>query len=262
MPEGHTIHRIAADHRRDFAGQRLRVSSPQGRFAEGAAELDRRKLRDVQAYGKHLFYDFGPGRTLHVHLGLYGKFRRHPVPPPDPRGQVRLRAIGQAYAFDLNGPNACRLVTPDQQQQILARLGPDPLRQDAVPEQAWKRIRQSRSAVGTLLLDQAVIAGVGNVYRAEILFLLGVHPRRAGRELGETLFEQLWSTTVELLRIGQRYNRIIVADPADVGKPRSRMTRQERLLIYKKSQCSRCDGPVTSWTLGSRKIYACERCQT
>ncbi|MEM6331080.1 MAG: DNA-formamidopyrimidine glycosylase family protein, partial [Planctomycetota bacterium] len=76
MPEGHTIHRLARDHNRDLAGQKLRVSSPQGRFEEGAAQLDGRKLIDVDAHGKHLGYRFTGGHVVHIHLGLYGKFRR------------------------------------------------------------------------------------------------------------------------------------------------------------------------------------------
>ncbi len=93
MPEGHTIHRLARDHDRDFASQKLQVSSPQGRFADGAKLLAGKKLKFVSAYGKHLCYEFTAGRLLHIHLGLYGKFRPHRVPPPEPRGAVRLRVV-------------------------------------------------------------------------------------------------------------------------------------------------------------------------
>src|SRR5687768_1749862 len=58
MPEGHTLHRLAIDHRRDFGGKVVSVSSPQGRFADEAKRLDERLVEDVEAYGKHLFYDF------------------------------------------------------------------------------------------------------------------------------------------------------------------------------------------------------------
>ena len=109
MPEGHTIHRIAQDHRRDYAGQRVRTSSPQGRFSDGAGLLDRRKLKQVEAYGKHLFYEFTNDQRLHIHLGLYGKFRSHKNPPPEPRGAVRLRLVGQTKTFDLNGPHGVRV---------------------------------------------------------------------------------------------------------------------------------------------------------
>ena len=261
MPEGHTVHRIARDHERLFASQKLKVSSPQGRFAEGAKQLNSRQLKLVTAHGKHLCYKFTGGKLLHIHLGLYGKFRLHKLPPPEPRGAVRLRVVGKNDAFDLNGPTRCEVITDKDWSAIRNRLGPDPLRDDADMEQAWKRITKSRQAIGKLLMDQSVVAGVGNVYRAEVLFLLGIHPERPGNQIDRTEFEPLWAKLVELLRIGVKHNRIIVADPKAIGKPRSRMNRDERLLIYKHKICTKCDGPVRWWLLGARKAYACERCQ-
>ena len=72
MPEGHTIHRIAREHRSHFVGDDVRVSSPQGRFVD-AERLTGRALRAVEAYGKHLFYEFDGRRYVHVHLGLFGR---------------------------------------------------------------------------------------------------------------------------------------------------------------------------------------------
>ena len=261
MPEGHTVHRIARDHRRDFAGQKLQVSSPQGRFAAGAKQLDGRALETVEAHGKHFCYHWEGKKLLHVHLGLYGKFRRHRNPPPEPRGQVRVRMIGDKLSFDLNGPNACDVITARQWSAIQARLGPDPLRDDADPERAWQRIQRSRAAVGTLLLNQAVIAGVGNIYRSEVLYLEGIHPDSPGNSLEREQFDAIWTRLVKLMKIGVRYNRIIIADPKDLGKPASRMNRNERLLIYKKDWCGQCDAMIQSWTLGGRKAFACPKCQ-
>jgi endonuclease-8 len=260
MPEGHTIHRLADDHNRDFAGQRLIVCSPQGRFASGAKTLNGRLLKSVDAHGKHLLYDWD-GRTLHVHLGLYGKFRRHKSPPPEPRGAVRLRVIGRQHCFDLNGPTACEIMTKADEQKLLSRLGVDPLRDDADPDKAWSRLHRTISPIGTVLMNQSIIAGVGNVYRSELLHLLNIHPERPANSLNRGEFDALWKLTVELLQIGKRYNRIIVADPADVGKSRSRMNSTERLLVYKKNFCSRCETPVESWKLAARTVFACPICQ-
>lgn len=261
MPEGHTIHRLARDQNKEFAGQTVRVSSPQGRFAEGAAKLDRRKLVTIEAHGKHLGYRFTGGRVMHIHLGLYGKFRRHLVPPPEPRGQVRLRMIGRERAIDLNGPNCCEVITPADWEAIRDRLGEDPLRDDSDPQVVWNRMSKSRAAIGALLLNQAVIAGVGNVYRSEVLHLLGIHPQTPGQELTRDDFDLLWSKLVELLQIGVKHNRIIIADPAEVGRPRSRMTRAERLLVYKKRHCRTCHSPIATWELAARKVFACPTCQ-
>lgn len=260
MPEGHTIHRVAADHNRDFAGQKLTVSSPQGRFTTGAKILNGRVLTTVDAHGKHLFYDW-EGRTLHIHLGLYGKFRRHKCPPPEPRGAVRLRVVGDQKAFDLNGPTTCELLTQPQLRAVRDRLGVDPLRDDSDPNKAWDRIRRTHSPIGTVLMNQSIIAGVGNVYRSEILYLLNIHPKRKASTLARSEFDALWTLTVDLLRIGKRYNRIIVANPNDIGKSRSKMNRSERLLVYKKQFCPRCETPIESWPLAARKVFACPKCQ-
>ena len=261
MPEGHTIHRLARDHQRDFVGQKLTISSPQGRFTDEAKLLTGKKLKNVSAHGKHLCYEFPACKLVHIHLGLYGKFRLHKLPPPEPRGAVRIRVIGDDRAFDLNGPNCCELITKKDWAKIQARLGPDPLRKDADPEVVWERISKSRQPIGKLLMDQSVVAGVGNVYRAEVLFLLGIHPERSGKEITRDEFDALWKKLVELLQIGVKYNRIITTDPKEIGKPRGRMNRDERLLIYKHRICTKCDGDVDWWELGARKAYACKRCQ-
>ncbi|TWT97013.1 Endonuclease 8 1 [Botrimarina colliarenosi] len=270
MPEGHTLHRVARDHRRLFVGQQLTASSPQERFAEGAGVLSGRRLEGVEAVGKHLFYHWAPkGRSkaadvLHIHLGLYGKFRlhkkRHEGAWPEPRGAVRLRIEGPDAAFDLNGPNRCELIDTAGYEAQLARLGPDPLRDDD-PERAWRRISKSKTPIGPLLMNQEVIAGVGNIYRCESLHLLGIHPERAGKDLDRSEFDALWRKLVELMRIGVKHNRILIADPALVGKPRSRMTREEGLRIYKKANCPDCGSAIDQWTMAGRKVFACTTCQ-
>ncbi len=261
MPEGHTIHRLARDHQRWFGGQTVGVDSPQGRFGKEAGKLNGRQLCDVSAYGKHLFYEFGGQHIIHVHLGLYGKVRLHKNPAPEPRGAVRLRMIGSQRTFDLNGPNQCELIGRKQQRAVIGRLGADPLRHDACPDQVWNRLRRSRAPLGTLLLNQSVIAGVGNVYRAEILFLMGIDPQTPARKLDRQTFDKLWELTVELLRKGVRYNRIITVPHLPSGKPASRLNSGERLNIYKKSSCPNCHQRVTPRDLGNRTMYACRHCQ-
>lgn len=261
MPEGHTIHRLAHDHRRDYVGQKLGVSSPQGRFAHEAGLLNGDRLVETDARGKHLFHRWESGRIVHVHLGLYGKFRRHKSPPPEPRGAVRMRVVGERKAFDLVGPNCCELMTQDEEDRLIARLGQDPLRADADPEIVWQRLRRSRAAIGTLLLNQSIIAGVGNVYRADVLFDQRISPERSGRDLSREEFDSLWNRLCEFLAVGVRYNRIITADAEEVGRTRGRMRKGERLLIYKKDLCPECAGPVDCWELGNRWMYACPTCQ-
>ena len=261
MPEGHTIHRIAQDHAEYFAGQKMIVLSPQGRFASEAKKLSGLTLDSTDAHGKHLFYLWSDGQIIHVHLGLYGKFRLHNNPPPEPRGAVRMRMIGEHRSFDLNGPNCCELIDRRQYDAIRERLGEDPLRTDADPDVVWNRIKHSRSTIGSVMMNQSIMAGVGNVYRAEILFLLSINPERPANEISRDEFDRMWELTVELLHLGLKHNRIItnlsMAGKTSLGRLRA----GERLNIYKKPVCPRCDADVYYWESANRTIYACDRCQ-
>lgn len=263
MPEGHTIHRIAKDHRPLLVGEVPEVSSPQGRFADGAAFLDGMTVADIEAYGKHLFYRWDDGTVLHIHLGLFGKFRirRGPEPPP-PGGAVRLRMRTPVATLDLSGPTDCSLGDEVDRERIVARLGPDPLRADADPERFHRRVGRSRAPIGGLLLDQAVIAGVGNVYRAEALFVCGIDPERTGSSLGEDERQALWDTVAAMLRAGVKANRIVTVDRAELGlPPGARHRRGETTYAYKRRVCLRCGSDIRWFPLANRPCYACPGCQ-
>lgn len=260
MPEGHKLFRLAIDHR-TMVGKRVWVSSPQGRFEDEAAVLDGRILRKVESYGKHLIYRWSGSIYLHVHLGLYGKYRWLDPPFQEPRGHVRVRAITKQVGFDLNGPNQCELLNRDELEQLVHRLGPDPLRSDSRPHTFQSAVRKSAKPIGNLLLDQKVIAGIGNIYRTEILFILGIHPSRRGHELTVREIGKIWNLAKRLLKIGVKYNAIITATPEEVGKQRRHMERGERILLYKKDVCPRCAKPVQQMEMLNRKVFVCNQCQ-
>jgi endonuclease VIII len=242
VPEGHTIHHCAQVHRELFAGQRLAVSSPQGRFPD-AALVDGAVLVGTEAWGKHLFHEYEGERFVHVHLGIYGTFTRHDLPPPEPRPTCRMRLVGEAAAVDLVGPTRCELLDAGGRDAVVARLGPDPLRDDADPDRAWDALRKRRTPIAQVLLDQKVMAGVGNVYRAEALFTHGIDPLRPANKLTREEFDGLWQTLVELLRKGVLEQRI-----------------SER-RIYRQEHCGECGTPVRRWDLAGRWAYACPTCQ-
>ncbi|MEM9413292.1 MAG: Fpg/Nei family DNA glycosylase, partial [Planctomycetota bacterium] len=218
-------------------------------------------LESTDAHGKHLFYLWTRDRVVHVHLGLYGKFRVHRNPAPQPRGAVRVRMIGDDKTFDLNGPNCCELIGHDEYEAIRKRLGQDPLRTDADPEKVWAKISSSRSTIGSMMMNQSVIAGVGNIYRAEILFLLGINPERPANEVSRQEFNRMWELTVELLQLGMKHNRIITNLSMSGGKSLGRLRAGDRLNIYKKPVCPRCEADVYYWESANRTVYACDRCQ-
>ncbi len=263
MPEGHTIHRIARDHTKLLVGAGpIAVSSPQGRFSLDAAAVDGSELLRIEAYGKHLFYGWSNGRVGHVHLGLFGKFRVHLGDSTAPVvGEVRMRLHGVRATIDLAGPTACSIGSADDRDAIVARLGPDPLRRDAKPDVAIARMGSTRAPIGAVLLDQRVLCGVGNVYRAEALFVNGIHPQRAGRDCDPVELRALWDTVATMLRQGVRDNRIVTIDRREFAVPRGRTRRGETTYVYHREHCLRCGTEVQTVELGGRACYFCPVCQ-
>jgi endonuclease-8 len=274
VPEGHTIHRLARDHKRLFGGAPVSASSPQGRFTGGAALLDGLVLTRTDAHGKHLFHGYGggprtPDRWLHIHLGLYGKFATGDNPAPPPVGQVRLRLVGAGrlggpgHYADLRGPIACEVLTPADKAVLHARLGADPLRADADPDAAWVRISRSRAPIGQLLMDQSVIAGVGNVYRAEVLFRHGVDPHRPGRDLDRAVWDVIWADLVGLLRAGVRAGRIVTTRREDRDRRSGTPSREDAGYVYRRTglPCRLCGTPVRTAEMATRNLYWCATCQ-
>jgi len=154
------------------------------------------------------------------------------------------------------------LIGEAERSQFAERLGADPLRNDADPGRAWSRIQNSRAAIGSLLLDQSVLAGIGNIYRSELLFAVGIAPARPGNTLQQADFQGLWSLAVKWLRRGVRYNRIITVDRSQVAKPLSRLAARDRVRVYKQPDCPSCGLPITVEALANRKVFFCPRCQT
>lgn len=262
MPEGHTLHRLARDQTAMFAGTVVHASSPQGRFADGAATLDGRVVERVEAYGKHLFQHWSGNEALHVHLGLYGEFRTGKGAPPEPRGALRLRLVNDEVWTDLRGPIACELVTAGEIDDIVAKLGPDPIRRGSDPGLAFARIQRSKTSIAALLMDQKVLAGVGNVYRAEVLFRHGVDPYLPGNALPEPVWLEMWADLVVLMRAGVRAGRIVTTRMEDRTRP-GRITRGDAVYVYRRTgqPCRICGTEIRTAVLVGRNLFWCPYCQ-
>lgn len=265
MPEGHVLHRAARLHGRRFRGHRVSASSPQGRFAGGAARLDGQTVLGIDALGKHLFYRFDSGDVLHVHLGLFGKFRVRQLPAPEPSPNARLVLETDADHLHLAGPTVCALIDPDEEDQLRSRLGPDPILQppDGADRLVEKLSRRSIS-IGAALLDQSVVAGIGNVYRSELLFLAGVHPLSVAKTLDAATVHDLWDRSVDALRAGERTGRIVTVEPEEMGAKTGRdLKRRDRLYVYKRASdpCRRCGTPIRTADADGRNVWWCPSCQ-
>ncbi|MFJ8308224.1 MULTISPECIES: Fpg/Nei family DNA glycosylase [unclassified Streptomyces] len=267
MPEGHTIHRLAADHDLAFGGRPLRAASPQGKFSDGAALVDGQVLQSAEAHGKHLFLGFGPSGWVHIHLGLFGKYGFGDAPAPPATDTVRLRLVNDEAYADLRGPTTCALITDGEKRAIHDRLGPDPLRAADTGERAWQRISRSRTTIAALLMDQKVVAGVGNVYRAEVLFRHGIDPYRLGKDLGRAEWDAIWADLVELMREGVRLNRIDTVRPEHTPEAMGRPPRVDdhggEVYVYRRAHrpCHICGGEIRTADLAARNLFWCPGCQ-
>ncbi len=292
MPEGHTIHRLARALDRRFARTDVDASSPQGRFEAGAAVIDGTRFAGARAHGKHLLVSFahldaGPGvpltagrpprggarHVLHVHLGLYGRFATGVGTPPAVRGALRLRLVGVPAVdvdtappwAELRGPTACELLEPDEVAALTARLGPDPLQSDPRGEGRAlfaAGVGASRSAVGALLMRQDLVAGIGNIYRAEALFRAGVHPLVPGREVPTASLLAMWDDLVVLMRAGVRSGRIVTTEPEHRSRS-GRARREDAHYVYRRTgqPCRVCGAAVEGGTMVARTVFWCPACQ-
>lgn len=265
MPEGHTLHRLALDLTEAFGGRVVAVTSPQGRFATSAALLDQTLFIEATAHGKHLFAQFDDERWLHVHLGLIGKFGLGPPDPP--RGEVRLRLASPETAADLRGPQLCAIKTHAEINEQMAALGPDPLRPDADPDQGWRRIHRASRSIGALLMDQSVLSGVGNVYRAEVLFRNRIDPHRPGNKLSRRSWDGIWSDLAELMPQAVLDNRIDTVRPEHTPEAMGRAPRSDdhggEVYVYRRAgmTCWVCGSKVRTEVLAGRNLFWCGRCQ-
>jgi endonuclease-8 len=293
MPEGNEIHRWAERHAAAFAGKAVRVDGPQGRFTDSDV-LDGRKLRQVRAVGKHLGYDFGKDRILHVHLGLQGDFTEGSGALPAVKGALRLRMWNDAavkkpvvpglskrhgwYSEDdgtghiegsqvawveLRGPMDCSVYTEAQWERLLERLGPDPLNGDG-PEKALERIAKSKKPVGLLLMEQEVMAGIGNIFRAELLFRARLSPFVAGRSVPEKQLKKMWKDAVVLMRAGMVDRRIVTTRAKDRPHAKGQALKEEAHYVYRRQgrDCFVCGTKVRKMeNFAGRNLYWCEVCQ-
>ena len=258
MPEGHTVHRTAGHFQKNFAGNQVTVLSPQGRFTD-AALISGSKLLSAKAIGKQLFLDFEPA-TLRIHLGIYGKWGfQNFVDLPEPKGLVRARFISGEQLADLRGPTACELLDAAQLAIIKARLGPDPLDPQADAERFVDRVSRSSTSIGQLLMDQSVIAGIGNVYRAEILFRAGINPYKTGKSLPREQILNLWLDAVSLMPLGVKTGLMLTRE----GFLKAKTKKEDRYYVYKREglPCRECGTAVAIDLMATRKLYFCPRCQ-
>lgn len=262
MPEGNEIHRWARIHREVFVGKTICVETPNGRFAD-APLLSGRKLKAVMARGKHLGYDFGPDLKLHVHLGRFGDFVEGKMPFPEAKGALRMRWSTKTDWLELRGPTDCSVYTDQQWKALERRLGADPLVPDSDPTAAFVYVRKANLAIGALLMEQTVFAGIGNIYRAELLYRAKQNPFTAGEDTPEKTLKAMWRDAVKLMPDGMVDRRIVTTRAGDRPHPAGNAKDDETHYVYRRhgQPCFVCGNTIRRVELAGRTLYWCPTCQ-
>jgi endonuclease-8 len=312
MPEGHSVHRIARQFARSFVGPPVAVSSPQGRFAQGADRLDGHAIVQSRAVGKQMFLEFDHHLWLRVHLGMYGAWdfagdiavdpvspaergarvvganedspwsigaprrtrlrmaeseRLQPeidVWPPEPVGLVRVRLLTPVAVADLRGPTVCEIQTIEEVDATIAKLGPDPLVDPDGEERFVEGVRRRNVAIGQLLMDQEVVAGIGNVYRAELLFRARLDPYTPGKEVPTDVARALWRDWATLLNAGVETGLMLTMDGLEgEDLERAKASRDDRHWVYHRTgePCRVCGTPIAMAAMAGRNLYWCPKDQ-
>jgi endonuclease-8 len=217
-------------------------------------------IEAVEARGKHLLVRFAGGAVLHTHLGMRGSWRLARRPGAARRPHAPARAVietAHVVAVCSLAP-VVEMLSPSQAaiHPALSRLGPDLLKPEFDPAAARRRLRQrGELPIGTALMDQTALAGIGNVYKSEVLFLCGVSPFARVRDLDDPTVDRLVTKAGELLR------RNLGPGPRRTTSALSPL----RHWVYRRSRlpCRKCGTAIERVAQGeqARSTYFCPSCQ-
>jgi endonuclease-8 len=200
-----------------------------------------------------------------------GESRRHAwYSDDDGTGNIATERIAWV---ELRGPMDCSIYTDAKWDKLRERLGPDPLGVDGKggddPEKAFAKILKSKKPIGALLMDQSVIAGIGNIYRAELLFRAKLSPFVTGKDVPEATLGAIWKDALPLMRAGMVDRRIVTTRPEDRpsnrGKKRfgKKVDKEEAHYVYRRNgqACFVCGTTVMKREMAARNLFWCPSCQ-
>lgn len=273
MPEGDTIFRAARTLNRALAGKpvvRFESVFPHLNRVHEDAPLTGRTIEAVRAAGKHLLMEFGGGLVLRTHMRMNGSW--HIYRPGErwqrPRQSMRiLVATGDFEAVGFDIPVAEMIHAKDVvRHEELRRLGPDLLSEEFDAPEAARRIRErGASEIADVLLNQRVLAGIGNVYKSEVLFACHVNPFATIDSLDDAQIQCLVTTARKFLRANVTEGLAAMTTYTGFRRTTGRSDPKERLWVYGRAgaPCRKCGTPVSVRAQGrdARLTYWCEQCQ-
>jgi formamidopyrimidine-DNA glycosylase len=222
------------------------------------------RIVDISRKGKYILVALASGDTLIVHLRMTGRLTVVPSDSADLE-DTHVRAIlhlvgGDALVFNDARKFGRIWLVPDA-TSVVGKLGPEPLGRDFTPEILASRLRKRRTSIKALLLDQTVIAGVGNIYADEALYLARLHPLRTGADLDDEEIARLHAAIQRVLTdaIGERGTTL-----RDYRPPYGMEgAYQNHLRVYQQTDrpCPRCGAPIRRIRVTQRSTHFCPRCQ-
>jgi endonuclease-8 len=263
MPEGHTVARWARD-LGPIVGEPITSIKAPARWAEQAAEIPGQHVSTVQSRGKHLILQLSRGGAIHCHAMQYGSWQIG-EPGMELRKEeryVRLRLLTPFHeAVFFHGPVMEILSAQElRAHEALAALGPDIMSVEFDRDEAWRRLRREKGRpIGDVVLDQRVLAGIGNIYKSEGLFLAQIDPRRSARGIRRMEVERAWDALQPLMAEGStRFG-------ATITLPTELQSNGQRHWVYRRRghACFRCGTKIEMVRQGEleRATYFCPGCQ-
>ena len=273
MPEGDTIFRAARTLHRALAGKpvvQFESVFPALTRVHDDTPLTKQTIESVTAAGKHLLMRFSGGIVLRTHMRMNGSWHIYRPGEPWQRGRREMRvlvATADFVAVGFNLPVAEFIAARNlARHEELRRLGPDLLSDDFDDSEALRRMRErSTDVIADVLLNQRVMAGIGNVYKSEVLFLCRINPFVPVRDLDDDSLRNLIATGRRLLKVNVSSSLPSMTTYGGLRKTTGRDHPGERLWIYGRVglPCRRCATPVKlkKHGLAARLTYWCPKCQ-
>jgi len=224
-----------------------------------AASLKGRRIASVTRRAKRIVFTLDSAERFFVHLGMTGQLTLEPTDGP--------RKKHTHLVVDIAGGRQLRLVDPRRFGAIVwlgkadhANVGPEPL--SLLPEQLAKILGRTKRAVKTALLDQTLLAGVGNIYADEALHAAGIDPRRPGNSLSTAEAGRLNRALKTVLRNAIRAGGSSIRDYVDANGKRGDFQARHRVYDREGKPCHKCRGKIIRIVLGGRSTHYCADCQS
>jgi endonuclease-8 len=263
MAEGHAVIRWARALEALVGEPLIAVRLPK-RWGDRGQQLLGRHLTAITTHGKHLLLHLSNNETIHTHAMQYGSWQvgARGMPLRKAETYIRLRLITTIHeAVFFHGP-VIELLSRDELMThgALTALGPDVMSQAFDREEATRRVRAADDRpIGDVVVDQRVMAGLGNIFKSEGLFLAGIDPRRPARSVSRAELDRLWDMIIPIMWRGtERYGRTATTTPELIAA---------NILhyVYRRQwrPCLRCATPITMIRQGDleRSTYFCSQCQ-